>query len=153
MSRIILRIWAQILCKSGQGLTLSTAGLVCTKKTIIFALLQLGEKFDESTPDGREVSNIWTDLKSVKKWKHFYDQVSSLATFSDGKLTIVQTAKKAGEKSTTVNMCRIYKQTIISWKISVFSLWGRWTAPRCCTPWLSRGVTSSVCRNSKNCKI
>ena len=37
-------------------------------------------------------------------WKIFHDQVSSLATFADGKLTIVQTAKKAGEKSTTVNM-------------------------------------------------
>ena len=47
-----------ILFKSGQGLTLSTAGLVCTKKTIIFVLLQLGEKFDESTPDGREVSKM-----------------------------------------------------------------------------------------------
>ena len=43
---------------------------------------QLDEKFDESTPDGREVS--------------------SLATFADGKLKIVQTAKKAGQKSTTV---------------------------------------------------
>jgi len=42
---------------------------------------KLDEKFEETTPDGR--------------------QVSSLATFADGKLTIVQTAKKAGEKSTT----------------------------------------------------
>ena len=58
MSRTILRIWAKILFKSGQGLTPSTAGLVCTKKIIIFALLQLGEKFDESTPDGREASKI-----------------------------------------------------------------------------------------------
>ena len=33
-----------------------------------------------------------------------YVQVSSLATFADGKLTIVQTAKKAGEKSTTVTV-------------------------------------------------
>ena len=31
-------------------------------------------------------------------------QVSSLATFDDGKLTIVQTAKTAGEKSTTVDL-------------------------------------------------
>ena len=32
------------------------------------------------------------------------DQVTSLATFNDGKLTIVQTAKKAGDKSTTVEI-------------------------------------------------
>ena len=51
-----------------------------TLKTVVLKF-KLGEKFDESTPDGREVS--------------------SLATFADGKLTIVQTAKKAGEKSTT----------------------------------------------------
>ena len=32
------------------------------------------------------------------------DQVTSLATFNDDKLTIVQTAKKAGDKSTTVEI-------------------------------------------------
>lgn len=43
---------------------------------------QLGEKFEETTPDGREVE--------------------SLSTFENGKLVIKQTAKKAGQKSTTV---------------------------------------------------
>merc|ERR1711990_1035730 len=42
---------------------------------------KLGEKFEETTPDGREVESV--------------------STLENGKLTIVQTAKKAGEKSTT----------------------------------------------------
>merc|ERR1712203_562120 len=42
---------------------------------------KLGEKFEETTPDGREVESV--------------------STFADGKLVIKQTAKKAGQKSTT----------------------------------------------------
>jgi len=51
-----------------------------TLKTVSLSF-KLGEKFEETTPDGR--------------------QVSSLANFENGKLTIVQTAQKQGEKSTT----------------------------------------------------
>ena len=42
----------------------------------------MGEKFEETTPDGREVVSV--------------------STFENGKLIIKQTAKKAGQKSTTV---------------------------------------------------
>merc|ERR1712203_1066289 len=42
---------------------------------------KLGEKFEETTPDGREVESV--------------------STFENGKLVIKQTAKKAGQKSTT----------------------------------------------------
>merc|ERR1712227_984523 len=59
---------------------LRKAATVSTPSVEISENNELGEKFDETTPDGR--------------------QVSSLATFNDGKLTIVQTAKKAGDKST-----------------------------------------------------
>eukprot|EP00091_Calanus_sinicus_P003521 TRINITY_DN13688_c0_g1_i10.p2 TRINITY_DN13688_c0_g1~~TRINITY_DN13688_c0_g1_i10.p2 ORF type:complete len:162 (-),score=61.75 TRINITY_DN13688_c0_g1_i10:233-673(-) len=41
---------------------------------------KLGEKFDETTPDGRETSAV--------------------VTFDSGKIVTVQTAKKAGQKST-----------------------------------------------------
>merc|ERR1712121_357040 len=41
---------------------------------------KIGEEFDETTPDGREVS--------------------SLVTFEDGKIVTVQKAKKEGQKST-----------------------------------------------------
>ena len=49
-------------------------------KLYIFELFQIGEEFDETTPDGREVS--------------------SLVTFEDGKIVTVQKAKKEGQKST-----------------------------------------------------
>merc|ERR1712024_2366 len=42
---------------------------------------KMGEKFEETTPDGREVESV--------------------STFENGKLVIKQTAKKAGQKSTT----------------------------------------------------
>ena len=45
---------------------------------------QLGEKFDETTPDGREVE--------------------SLSTFENGKLVTKQTAKRSDQKSTTVSI-------------------------------------------------
>jgi len=50
-----------------------------TLKTVTLKF-KLGEKFDETTPDGREVSSV--------------------VTFDDGKLVTVQTAKKEGVKST-----------------------------------------------------
>jgi len=50
-----------------------------TLKTVELSF-KLGEKFDETTPDGREVT--------------------ALANIEDGKLVMVQTAKKAGVKST-----------------------------------------------------
>ena len=52
------------------------------KIVFIFLFLQVGEEFDESTPDGRETKAI--------------------VTFEDGKIVTVQTAKKAGQKSTRV---------------------------------------------------
>ena len=44
---------------------------------------QLGEPFDETTPDGREVTAV--------------------CTLEDGKIISVQKAKKDGDKSTKVN--------------------------------------------------
>ena len=52
------------------------------KIVFIFLFLQVGEEFDETTPDGRETKAI--------------------VTFEDGKIVTVQTAKKAGQKSTRV---------------------------------------------------
>ena len=49
---------------------------------ILFLTNQLGEEFDETTPDGR--------------------QTKALVTFDDGKIVTVQTAKKEGQKSTKV---------------------------------------------------
>ena len=46
-------------------------------------LNQLGEPFDETTPDGREVTAV--------------------CTLEDGKIISVQKAKKDGDKSTKVN--------------------------------------------------
>ena len=45
-------------------------------------MLQLGEEFDETTPDGREVT--------------------ALVTMDGGKIVAVQKAKKDGQKSTKV---------------------------------------------------
>merc|ERR1711892_723025 len=50
-----------------------------TLKTVILKF-KLGEEFDETTPDGREVKTV--------------------LTFEDGKLITVQTAKKEGVKNT-----------------------------------------------------
>ena len=44
--------------------------------------VQAGEEFDETTPDGRETKAV--------------------VTFDSGKIVTVQTAKKAGQKSTRV---------------------------------------------------
>ena len=46
----------------------------------LFQFLQLGEEFDETTPDGREVTAV--------------------VTFEDGKIVTVQKAKKDSQKST-----------------------------------------------------
>ena len=51
-------------------------------------LNQLGEPFDETTPDGREVTAV--------------------CTLEDGKIISVQKAKKDGDKSTKVNHMSIY---------------------------------------------
>merc|ERR1711994_1049483 len=48
---------------------------------------KLGEEFDETTPDGREVR--------------------ATVTFEDGKIVCVQKAKKEGQKSTRVSICCI----------------------------------------------
>ena len=48
----------------------------------LFLFLKLGEKFDETTTDGRDTSTV--------------------VTVDNGKIVTVQTAKKAGQKSTRV---------------------------------------------------
>ena len=48
----------------------------------LYLMLQLGEEFDETTPDGREVT--------------------ALVTMDGGKIVAVQKAKKDGQKSTKV---------------------------------------------------
>ena len=54
------------------------------QKCQLYTMLnQLGEPFDETTPDGREVTAV--------------------CTLEDGKIISVQKAKKDGDKSTKVN--------------------------------------------------
>ena len=53
----------------------------------IFLFVKLGEPFDETTPDGREVT--------------------ATVTCEDGKIVSVQKAKKDGQKSTRVRMRNI----------------------------------------------
>ena len=73
------------------------------QKTSLFCLglkyhlyLQLGEKFDETTPDGR--------------------QVSSLATFDDGKLTIKQVT---GHQKTVFSIQQLFDKKEISIETTV----------------------------------
>jgi hypothetical protein len=54
----------------------------CQGGSLLPCLRTQGEEFDETTPDGRETKAI--------------------VTFEDGKIVTVQTAKKAGQKSTRV---------------------------------------------------
>ena len=70
------------------------------KTLFLFLFLKLGEKFDEITTDGRDTSTV--------------------VTVDNGKIVTVQTAKKAGQKSTRVG---IFLNTFIysNFPISVHS--------------------------------
>merc|ERR1712192_313935 len=72
-------------CASTPKMDVSEDGGVWTIKTsttlkTMELKIKLGEQFDETTPDGREVTAV--------------------VTFEDGKIVTVQKAKKEGQKST-----------------------------------------------------